>query len=142
MYVKNDVKEPRRATTGSIGYDFYAPFDIELKPGEWHQFGTGVRFTDEDVIPGGGKWAMILAPRSGLGFKHGTRLRNTIGVIDCDYRDEIGVSMTADEEVTIPKGKAYMQGIVIPVTSLVNEIIPVNIRDGGFGSTDRKRYNE
>lgn len=138
MYVKNGVKEPRRATTGSIGYDFFAPMDIRLKAGEWYQFGTGVWFTEDDEIENGGKWAMILVPRSGLGFRHGTRLRNTIGVIDCDYRDEIGVSLTADEDILILKDKAFMQGIIIPVTTLVNEITPVNIRDGGFGSTDRK----
>ena len=30
----NDLKLPKRATKGSAGYDFYAPFDITLAPGE------------------------------------------------------------------------------------------------------------
>ena len=28
-----NIKLPKRATTGSAGYDFYSPIDFELKPG-------------------------------------------------------------------------------------------------------------
>ena len=30
----NGIKLPARATRGSAGYDFFAPFDITLAPGE------------------------------------------------------------------------------------------------------------
>lgn len=139
MKVKEGVKTPRRATKGSIGYDFYAPRDLVIRPGGYAVFGTGVSFTDEDTVNGRQEWAMLLFPRSGLGFRHGTRLRNTVGVIDCDYRDEIGVSMTADEMVTIKEGEAYMQGIIIPRFTFDNEIEPTEERIGGFGSTDTRR---
>ena len=40
-YEKNDQEQvyeqiqlPKRATKGSAGYDFFAPFDLVLKPGE------------------------------------------------------------------------------------------------------------
>lgn len=29
----NNIKLPRRATTGSAGYDFFSPFNFELAPG-------------------------------------------------------------------------------------------------------------
>lgn len=82
-------------------------------------------------------WALKLYPRSGLGFKYGVKLRNTTGIIDCDYRDEIRVSLSSDERVVIPKGKAYMQGIIQPVFTLDNEIEPTEERKGGLGSTDK-----
>ena len=41
--VYEGIKLPKRATAGSAGYDFYAPFDIELKPGETANIPTGIR---------------------------------------------------------------------------------------------------
>ena len=41
--VYNDIKLPKRATAGSAGYDFYAPFDITLSPGETIKIPTGIR---------------------------------------------------------------------------------------------------
>ncbi len=139
MKCDKEIEEPRRATTGSIGYDFYAPEDIVLKPGTWTVIDTGVRFTDEDVVKGRKEWAMLLLPRSGLGFKYGVKLRNTAGVIDCDYRDNIKASLSCDHGVCkIEKGQAFMQGIILPRFTLDNEIEPTAIRDGGFGSTDKQ----
>lgn len=139
-FITEGVMEPRRATKGSIGYDFIATEDITLKPGKWTEFGTGVKFTDEDTVNGRMEWAMLLLPRSGLGFKHGVKLRNTVGVIDCDYRDEIKVSMSCDASmpVVITKGTGYMQGIIIPRFTFDNEVAPEDERKGGFGSTDKK----
>lgn len=128
---------PQRATKGSIGYDFYAPMDIEIVPWSWNEFGTGVWLTDDDTVNDRMDWALKLYPRSGLGFKYGVKLRNTTGIIDCDYRDEIRVSLSSDERVVIPKGKAYMQGIIQPVFTLDNEIEPTEERKGGLGSTDK-----
>lgn len=137
-FTTKEIIEPRRATIGSIGYDFIAHEDISLKSGEWTEIGTGVKFTDDDTVNGRMAWAMLLLPRSGLGFKHGVKLRNTVGVIDCDYRDEIRVSLSCNSEegVVIPKGMAYIQGIIIPRFVLDNEVLPLIERVGGFGSTD------
>lgn len=46
--VYEGIKLPKRATAGSAGYDFYAPFDIELKPGETANIPTGIRVLIED----------------------------------------------------------------------------------------------
>ena len=138
MLLDEGVIQPRRATTGSIGYDFFAKRDIMLMPGKWTVVNTGVRFTETDQVNGRNEWAMMLLPRSGQGFKYGVRLRNTAGIIDCDYRDYIMASLSCDEACIIHKGHAFMQGIIIPRFTFDKEIAPLTTRDGGFGSTDKK----
>lgn len=70
---------PRRATSGSAGYDFYLLHDLTLAPGASVLLPTGVRAR----IAAG--WVLLLAPRSSLGFKFRLQLNNTVGVIDSDY---------------------------------------------------------
>ena len=61
--VYDGIKMPKRATSGSAGYDFYAPFDISLKPGQTVKIPTGIRVKIDDG------WVLKIYPRSGLGFK-------------------------------------------------------------------------
>ena len=42
------IKLPKRATKGSAGYDFYAPFDFKLEPGQTIKIPTGIRCKMED----------------------------------------------------------------------------------------------
>lgn len=155
MKVKRGVKMPQRSTSGSMAYDFFAQKDIVIKKGEWVEFGTGVsldgtekpmlRTRRHDRTTGFDEvqdieilnWGLMLYPRSGLGFKYKVRLANTTGLVDRDYRNEIMCKFTADEDVTIPKGKAYMQGVFVPYLVLDDEIEPTEERKGGFGSTDK-----
>lgn len=125
---------PKRQTVGSCGYDFYAPEDIVLTPGEWTTVDTGVRFTDKDKTLFK-DWFMMVVPRSGLGSKYGFRFRNTAGIIDKDYRDTIKATMTADTPLTIKKGERFMQGIVMPYLFFFDEEVPTAERNGGHGST-------
>ena len=37
------IRLPRRATAGSAGYDFFAPFDFTLAPGEEITIPSGIR---------------------------------------------------------------------------------------------------
>ena len=39
--IYDGISLPKRATAGSAGYDFYAPFDITLAPGETVIDGSG-----------------------------------------------------------------------------------------------------
>ena len=41
--VYENLKIPTRATGGSAGYDFFAPIDIVLEPGETVKIPTGIR---------------------------------------------------------------------------------------------------
>lgn len=56
----DDLIFPKRATKGSAGYDFFAPFDFTLNPGETIKFPTGFRCKMKDNI------VLKLYPRSGL----------------------------------------------------------------------------
>lgn len=125
---------PRRSTFHSAGYDFIAPRDIEIKAGEWTVFDTEIYMSDSTILP---SQVLLLMPRSSLGFKYGFRLRNTIGVIDADYRDTIKASVTCDVDYTIRKGDKYMQGIVVNYYTISGEILPETQRNGGVGSTGR-----
>ena len=73
-----EIKLPRRATSGSAGYDIYSPLDFELRTGETIKIPTGLRCR----IDMG--WVLMIYPRSGLGFKYRLQMNNTVGVIDSD----------------------------------------------------------
>lgn len=42
----------------------------------------------------------------------------------------------SDQIVTLPKGKAFIQGVILPYFTVSNEILPTQERTGGIGSTD------
>lgn len=133
--VYSEIKAPRRATSGSAGYDFFAPFEIELAPGESIKVPTGIR---AEISEG---WVLQIYPRSGLGFRFRLMLNNTVGVIDSDYfhSDNEGHIMiklcnAGDKAVTIPKGGAFAQGIFLPFGITTDDAVEEK-RNGGFGST-------
>lgn len=70
---------PRRQTSGSAGYDFYAPFPFKLYPGDTLRIPTGIKC---EITPG---WWLSMVPRSSLGFRYNLQFDNTISVIDSDY---------------------------------------------------------
>lgn len=133
MITKGKIEKPRRATKGSAGYDFFSPDTYVLTPGKWTMIDTGVRLTDDDV----GDWFMMIVPRSGLSNKVGFRIRNTVGIIDMDYRDTIKAMVTVDEPYTLQRGERFMQGIILPFGTFKDEIEPTEERKGGHGSTGR-----
>lgn len=145
MICEKKVDIPRRATMYSAGYDFHAPHDIKLMPGEWTIVDTGVRFdgTEEVRCPMerpeltifARQWAMLIIPRSSYGFKYGLRMRNSVGLIDMDYRDTIKASLTVDEPLIIKKGDRFLQGIIVPFGIFRGEEKPTSERKGGIGST-------
>ena len=132
---------PRRMTKNSCGYDFYAPETLIMGPGKWYTIDTGVNFdgTESPRFDGAicRDWFMIIAPRSSYGVKYGLKIKNTIGIIDMDYRDTIKATISVDVPFTLEKGQRFMQGIIIPFGKLIPEIDPVDVRDGGIGSTDK-----
>lgn len=136
-----DIKIPYRATYGSAGHDFFAPFSFTLEVGETIKIPTGIRVQiDEGWFLGG-------LPKSGLGFKYRLQLDNSLGVIDEDYfysdnEGHIFAKITNDgkqgKKVVINKGDPFMQGIFIPygITKDDNDF-PKQVRNGGFGSTKK-----
>ena len=128
---------PRRATAGSAGYDFFLPADICLKPGEGVKVPTGIR---AKMAEG---WALLLFPRSGLGFKYRLQLDNTVGVVDSDYYNadnegHIFIKLTNDSRegkvLSLKAGEAFAQGIFLPYGITEDDSANAG-RTGGFGST-------
>lgn len=131
------LKLPKRATSGSAGYDFYAPVDFVLKPGETVKIPTGIRV---EMEPG---WVLKCYPRSGLGFKYRLQMNNTVGIIDSDYfysdnEGHIFAKITNDTKegktVKISSGEGFMQGIFVEYGITLDDEV-TEVRNGGFGST-------
>ncbi|MBR2761928.1 MAG: deoxyuridine 5'-triphosphate nucleotidohydrolase [Solobacterium sp.] len=138
--IYDDLKLPVRATTGSAGYDFFAPYDIEILPGCEVLIPTGVRVRMEE------DYVLLLFPRSGLGFKYRLQLNNTVGVIDSDYyhaenEGHIFCKLTNDSRenktVLIHKGEGMVQGIFLPF-GITEDDHASTLRTGGLGSTTKK----
>ncbi len=147
------IKIPSRATSGSVGYDFYLPFDIELGVGECITIPTGIRCKMEEGF------SLDIYPKSGLGFKNFTTIANTIGIIDSDYyySDNEGhimvklinkgfnVIRNTDDESTNnvykslirKQGESFVQGIFHECFGATNDNDNTNmkVRNGGFDST-------
>lgn len=132
-----ELKLPKRATTGSAGYDFFCPQDITIMPGETVTIPTGIRVKMEEG------WVLKLYPRSGLGFKFRLQLNNTVGIIDSDYYNSdneghIFAKLTNDtnenKQIFLKKGEGFMQGIFIEYGITFDDDVS-EIRNGGFGST-------
>lgn len=131
---------PKRATVGSAGYDFYAPYDFNLSPGQSIKIPTGIRCQMKS------DYVLLIFPRSSLGFKYSLALNNTIGVIDSDYYEAINeghifVKLTnnnkEDKTIMFKKGVAFVQGVFLNYGITVDDE-STEIREGGFGSTDKK----
>lgn len=133
------IRLPKRATSGSAGYDFFAPMDICLNPSETIKIPTGIRVEMEEG------WVLKCYPRSGLGFKYRLQLNNTVGIIDSDYfySDNEGhifakITNDSNEEkiVKIQAGEGFMQGIFVEYGITVDDEV-TTVRNGGFGSTTK-----
>ena len=51
--IYDSLKLPKRATTGSAGYDFYAPDDFVIEPGKTIKIPTGIRVEMEENLSSG-----------------------------------------------------------------------------------------
>lgn len=132
---------PTRATSGSAGYDFKAPFSFTLAPGATLKVPTGIRVKIDEG------WWLGCLPRSGLGFKYRMQLNNTMGVIDSDYyhsdnEGHIFAKITNDsnegKELEIKAGDGFLQAIFIPYGITYSDNAD-GVRNGGMGSTDTKK---
>ena len=133
-----DIILPKRATSGSAGYDFFSPKEYCLQSGQTVKIPTGIRVKIEDG------WVLKIYPRSSLGFKYRLSLDNTVGIIDSDYfyadnQGHIFIKMTncGDKTLVIEKGKAFAQGIFVEYGITFDDDC-TSPRTGGIGSTDKK----
>lgn len=135
--VWENITLPKRATQYSAGYDFYIPNNIALTENAPVTIPTGVRVK---INPG---WMLALFPRSGLGFKYGVRLANTVGIIDGDYyfannEGHIMAKIDSRQPFSLNEQDRFMQGIFMQYGVTVDDAASEpGVREGGFGSTGR-----
>lgn len=160
--VLEGAKAPSYATLCSAGADLYAhsikavykggipvPEDtlyniqksfnergyIKLRGFERILFGTGIKLDHLD-----NKYKLNILPKSGLSLKKGLTVLNSPGLIDSDYRDEIGVILlnTSPFLVSVEKMSKIAQieiGFNLKTKAFSQE---EKERSGGFGSTGLK----
>lgn len=124
---------PTRGSPFSAGLDLHCIDNITIGPKERYLAKTGLAV----AIPHG--YYGRLAPRSGLAVKQG--LDVLAGVIDSDYRGEIGCLLynTSDETIHLPAQSKICQLIIekieMPTAVWADELTDTTRGSGGFGST-------
>ena len=136
----DSIKLPKRATKHSAGYDFFMPLPtFHLRDGGSIKIPTGIRCEMNE------NWVLMEFPRSGIGFKFGAHLANTVGIIDSDYfhadnEGHIFVKMVNDssiaKDILFESGNAFCQGIFVPYGVTIDDDVETE-RTGGLGSTGR-----
>lgn len=138
--IGREIPLPHFATGGAACMDLCACMDesITLNAGGRHLVPTGIAI----ALPSAEYVALVFA-RSGLGIKKGVCLSNGVGVIDSDYRGEIGVGLVnlGDAPYTVQPGDRIAQLMVVPVVqptlTVVDTLDETERGAGGFGSTGR-----
>jgi dUTP pyrophosphatase len=143
---------PTYSTPGSAGIDLRAMLEedkITVYPGETILIPTGIALNINNPT-----LMAVLAPRSGLGHKHGVVLGNLIGIIDSDYQNQIFVSLwnrlpvSTNPMVNIANsfdvavGDRIAQMLFVPVVqvefNIVEDFEASQRGLGGFGHTGVK----
>jgi dUTP pyrophosphatase len=124
---------PTRGSMAAAGLDLYSIEAVSLAPGERAIARTGLAA----AIPAG--FYGRVAPRSGLATKQG--LDVLAGVIDADYRGEIGCLLYNTSSVTIELAEGtkicqlIIEKIITPKAVWADRIELTDRGSGGFGST-------
>ena len=143
-----NFKAPVYSTLGAAAFDIHAVEDITVNI---HPVEINLGFAAE--VPEG--HVALLIPRSGMGFRYGFSQRNTVGVIDSDYRGEWKAKVSIDlfnghtyedkmmkeVELDIKAGDRILQCLIVPVVQvdfrIVNELSETERGSGGIGSTGK-----
>lgn len=142
MHGVTEVELPQRATKTAVAYDFYSPIDVEIPPKETFLIWSNVKATFPANV------GLILCATSGMG-KRGVTLANSIGVVESDYYSNISndgnlgfrLYNFGDKPYIIKKGDKIGEGFFINFLTVTDEVPPTTVRVGGFGSTDKRKYD-
>ena len=138
--IGRELPLPTFATDGAAAMDLCACIDnpVVIPAGARTVIPSGIAI----ALPSA-DYVALLFSRSGMGIKSGISLSNSVGVIDSDYRGEIGVGLhnTSDTDYTVNPGDRIAQLMITPVVrptvTLVEELPASDRGAGGFGSTGR-----
>ena len=156
-----NAKLPKYAHLGDGAMDLYSPADYTINPGESIIIPVDIKV----ALPYG--YAFLIHPRSGLSSKTKLRVANSIGLVDSQYKGNIGViienieppikdisyefdengkpiitSILHGQSYTISKGERFAQMRLAEVCTV--NWVPVQSvegigddRGGGFGSSGK-----
>lgn len=140
--IRSDAIMPYKGSPHAAGFDLASPDELVIDPGQRKLVKTGLR-----VICPDGTYGRI-APRSGLAVKFGVDV--LAGVVDADYRGEVGVVLInfGDDPVKVAKGTRIAQLIFekyddlggergLHMTFESEDVVTKETErgEGGFGST-------
>lgn len=137
MKVKCTGEKPSYANKYAAGLDIRSNEGTYLYPGDIKDIETELAVE----IPKG-YFGMVVA-RSGLSYKKQIKLINDVGIIDSDYRGNIGIRLINEgkEPYMIEIGDRICQMIIIPYIQpklvYVDELSETERGEGGFGHTGR-----
>lgn len=152
MKVKDVCCDVRKGTAHSAAFDLLAYENIVLHYGHEIMIDTGLVFDLEEFGP---EYHLLVLPRSSSS-KHGIRIKNTVGLIDFDYRgpnDTLKVILFRDDpshqqrknvnHIVCNKGDAFAQVVVqrhaiVELEEVDKNSWPDYTTRGGFGSTNTK----
>jgi dUTP pyrophosphatase len=136
QHLSKDAITPTRGSSEAAGYDLYYSRKQVIDIGSERRVLIPTDIALE--IPVG--YVGIIKPRSGLAYKHG--LDVLAGVIDSDYRGNIGVVIQNEDSVksfTVESGMRIAQIVFIKHESVefeeVEDFGSTERGDGGYGST-------
>lgn len=134
-----EIQLPTRGDSRSAGYDFYSNETVVLQPKQSHLFWTDVKsyMLDDEVLS--------IHVRSSIGTKKDLMLKNTTGIIDSSYYENvsndgnIGICLVnmGDKIQKIEKGERIAQGIFTKYLIADDDICLKLERTGGFGSSGK-----
>lgn len=134
-----EIQLPTRGDSRSAGYDFYSNETVVLQPKQSHLFWTDVKsyMLDDEVLS--------IHVRSSIGTKKDLMLKNTTGIIDSSYYENvsndgnIGICLVnmGDKIQKIEKGERIAQGIFTKYLITDNDVCLKLERTGGFGSSGK-----
>ena len=134
------AKLPERGSAYAAGYDLFVDTDkeIQIAPHQTAMLPTGLAMEIPEGYFGG------IFARSGLSSKEGLRPANCVGVVDADYRGEIGVILInlSNEAQTIEPGERICQMVIArheqPKLIEVEVLGETERGAGGFGHSGVK----
>jgi dUTP pyrophosphatase len=140
--LSEDALIPMRATSGAACFDLYVPRETAI------QKGRNIIPLDLAIELPHGTYAEI-RPRSGFSAKgfedvHGCRRDADVlhGIVDADYRGNVGVLVRSEDYFVIAKGTRVAQMLIcnyLPCElTEVEELSSTDRGAGGFGSTGTK----
>lgn len=144
IHLMPGATSPEKKTLGAAAYDIKANnvMPIILQPGETKTIPTGLKM----IVPEG--FCVKLLVRSGLSHNRNISLCNGTGLIDSDYRDEVGAILTnhGKRPFEIKRGDRIVQMLIEKIDLSCLALVDAetfksiceqeeNDRKGGFGST-------